>query len=90
MNRFVFKAKLEQDKDGTWWYVHVPKEVRDSLKHLERHGIIHVRVAIGRASWDGSMLPWADGSAQVSVNKSVRSRENLGLGQQLEVTLEPR
>jgi hypothetical protein len=35
------------------------------------------------------MLPWADGSAQISINKDVRAKESLQLGDYLYVTLAP-
>ena len=73
--QLVFKVKLEMDRDGTWWYVHVPKNIRDTLKQYEKRGIVPVTVIIGKTAWDGSMLPWADGSAQISVNKRIRDKE---------------
>ncbi|HSX28965.1 MAG TPA: DUF1905 domain-containing protein [Candidatus Saccharimonadales bacterium] len=86
----TFQAQLEQDADGTWWYVHVPKKIRDSFKEFERRGIIHVSVTIGNTTWDGSMLPWADGSAQVSIHKKIRAKEGLERGDTLLVTVRPR
>lgn len=85
MEPLSFIAKLQQDKDGTWWYVHVPEEIRLALKAHERRGIIAVTATIGATSWEGSMLPWADGSAQLSVNKAIRSKEGLELGQEMTV-----
>ena len=90
MQQIAFTSILERDKDGTWWYVHVPKHIRDQLKHLERRGTIAVSATIGRTTWHASMLPWADGSAQITVNKKVRDKEALTLGQELEVLIVPR
>jgi fructose-1-phosphate kinase PfkB-like protein len=90
MDAIVFSSKLEQDPDGTWWYVHVPKDIRDRLKQFEKRGIIHVLVTIGKSTWDGSMLPWTDGSAQISINKGIRSKENLNLGDTLSLSVKPR
>jgi hypothetical protein len=90
MENISFAAVLQQDTDGTWWYVHVPKDVRNSLKQFERRGIIHVSVTLGSSTWEGSMLPWADGTAQISINKKVRAKENLKLGDTLEVSVKPR
>lgn len=88
--RQSFEATLEMDKDGTWWYVHVPKEVRNAYKQYEKRGIVHVTVTVGSTTWDGSMLPWADGSAQISVNKNVRNKESLRLGDTVSVSVLPR
>jgi len=90
MKPLIIQAILEQDTDGTWWYVHIPKTIRDSLKTYEKRGIIHVRATIGATSWDGSLLPWADGSAQISINKRVRDKEKLELGKSLQLSLTPR
>ena len=85
-----FTAKLERDTDGTWWFVHVPKEIRESLKQFEKRGIIHITARVGQTSWDGSMLPWADGSAQISVNKRIRDKESMELGQELIIEIKIR
>jgi hypothetical protein len=90
MEQIAFSGILERDKDGTWWYVHVPKQIRDQLKHLEKRGTIPVSATIGHTTWQASMLPWADGSAQITINKTVRTKEALKLGQELQVRIEPR
>ena len=90
MTQFSFSAKLEMDTDGTWWYVHVPKDIRQKLKHLEKRGMVPVTATIGKTSWDGSLMPWADGSAQLVVKKDIRTKEKLEQGQMLHVYLIPR
>ena len=86
----VIHTTLERDKDGTWYYVHVPKDVRDAYKQLERRGTIAVNVTVGNSLWQASILPWADGSGQISINKKVRDAEGLELGQQIQVEVVPR
>jgi hypothetical protein len=90
MQSQTIEAVLERDKDGTWYYVHVPKEVRDTYKELERRGAIAVTVTVGSSTWQASILPWADGSGQISVNKKVREKESLSLGQQISLEITPR
>jgi hypothetical protein len=89
MDSRAFQAVLDQDKDGTWWYVHVPKDIRADWKYLEKRGIIHVTATIGETSWQGSMLPWADGSAQITINSMIRAREHLVLGQKMTIQITP-
>ena len=60
------------------------------FKPLEKRGTIQVTATIGDSTWDGSMLPWADGSAQVVINKKIRTHEQLELGRELTITIEPR
>jgi hypothetical protein len=81
----TIRSKLERDKDGTWWYLHIPKKVREQLKHAERRGTIAVAATVGESSWEGTLLPWADGSAQLVVKKDVRDRERLRLGDEVVV-----
>jgi Domain of unknown function (DUF1905) len=90
MEQIAFTSTLERDKDGTWWYIHVPKHIRDQLKHLEKRGAIPVSATIGRTTWQASLLPWADGSAQITIKKTVRDKEALTLGQELQVLIVPR
>ena len=90
MTRLTFAATLERDADGTWWYLHVPAEIRAALKEHERRGVVPVTATIGGTTWPGSLLPWADGSAQLTVTARIRARERLELGSEVRVTLEPR
>lgn len=90
MEQIAFTGTLERDQDGTWWFIHVPKHVRDQLKHLEKRGTIHVSATIGCTTWQASLLPWADGSAQITIKKSVRDNEALTLGQELQIVIVPR
>lgn len=83
-------AILECDKDGTWYYVHIPKQIRDAYKPLENRGAIPITVTVGASTWQASMLPWADGSAQISINKRVREKEGLELGQEIQLCIVPR
>lgn len=85
-----FQSELKQDKDGTWWFVHVPRTIREAYKTFERRGSIRVVAAIGNTTWEGSLLPWSDGSAQLNVNRTIRSREGLELGQTLTITVRPK
>ena len=86
----TFAARLERDPDGTWWYVHVPREVRLALKQHERRGTVPVIATIGGSSWDASLMPWADGSAQLVVKRAIRERERLAEGSELSVSVRAR
>lgn len=78
---------LEVDEDGTWHYLHVPTEVRAGWAEHARRGSIRVTATLGASTWDGSLLPWADGSAQLSVNAAIRAREHVAAGDRITVTL---
>lgn len=87
MQRQIITATLECDKDGTWYFVHVPKKVRGIYKEFERRGATAIEVTVGSSTWQASILPWADGSGQISINKRVREKEGLKLGERLEVEI---
>ena len=89
MGPATFSAPLERDKDGTWYYVHVPAEIRSAWRHLERRGFIKVVAVIGGSRWAGSLMPWADGSAQLTIGRAVRRAEGLAPGDTVTVTLDP-
>jgi hypothetical protein len=80
---------LERDGDGTWWFVHVPAEIRSRWRNLERRGFIRVTAEVGNSRWSASLMPWADGSAQLTINSRVRDHEGLDLGADVTVTLAP-
>ena len=90
MESLSFTATLERDKDGTWWYAHVPKEIRQALKHLENRGTIPVDATVGQTTWPASLLPWADGSAQIVIKKAIREKEHLSLGDTIAVSVRER
>lgn len=81
---------VERDPDGTWHYVHVPREVRAAYASLQRRGAVAVTVTLGASTWDASILPWADGSGQVSVGRAVRRREGVEAGDEVTLRIEPR
>jgi hypothetical protein len=89
MEPIAFSATLVQDRDSNWHYVHVPKSIRDSLKSFERRGSIKVQATVGYQTWDGSLLPWADGSAQLSIKQTIRQSQHLQPGDQLIVIIQP-
>lgn len=90
MTVITITATLEMDKDSTWYYIHVPKEIRDSLKEFEHRGSIKVTATLGDTTWECSLLPWADGSAQMSIPKKIREKQELRLGTTLSVQIVPR
>ena len=87
MDAVALDEVLLKDPDGTWFFIHVPKSVRDRWKPSEHRGTIKVTVTVGSTTYDASLLPWADGSAQVSVGRTVREREGLHEGDLVHATL---
>ena len=90
MSPLTFSAPLVRDADGTWWYIKVPEDVRRALKSHERRGVIPITATVGRTTWEASLLPWADGCAQLNINRRLREAEELLLGQAVTATISAR
>lgn len=90
MKPYIVTSTLQRDRDSNWHYVHIPKEVRDDLKHYEKRGIIAVTARIGATTWDGSLMPWADGSAQITINAVIRKKESLTDNNNVTIIIVPR
>ncbi|HEU0266344.1 MAG TPA: DUF1905 domain-containing protein [Candidatus Saccharimonadaceae bacterium] len=66
MKSHTITTTLQRDSDSDWHYPHIPKDVRDDLKSFEKRGHVTVTATIGATTWSGSLMPWADGSAQLT------------------------
>ena len=91
---FRFPAELWlHSGDAGWHFVTLPTDVADEIDDLtsgNRRGFGSVRVTatIGSTTWDTSIFPdTASESFVLPVKKQVRTRENVGAGETVEVTL---
>lgn len=74
-----------------WQCVSVPVELTKPLEFIAGHfGFIAVNVNIGNTSWQTSLMPMGDGTHFIAVPAKVRSKENLSLGAEVEVSFEIR
>ena len=68
------------ERENGWYYVAVPTWITEELVGLGDRGLIAVRAAVGSTNWDTSLLPMGDGTHFVALNKQVRSRNDLDVG----------
>jgi len=88
--KLSFKAPLEHiNEPGGWWYVRVPKEIRDVLKPLEVRGYTKIIVTVGKTAWETSMMPLGGGIAMIALKAEARKTESLEEGQQISLTIAP-
>lgn len=76
--------------EGGWHYVRIPPELTDGLSGRGRYGMIPVGVQLGSSRWQTSLMPMGDGFYFVALNKRVRSAEDIRLGDDVHLTVEPR
>ncbi len=71
---------------GGWHYVAVPQSYTDALKPLAERGLVAVRATVGNSSWDTSLLPMGDGSQFIPLPAAVRRKENITIGNVVELS----
>ena len=69
-----------------WHYVSVPIELSKPLEHLADRGVIAVTAKVGETSWPTSLLPMGDGTHLIALSAKVRKKENLFLGEMVELS----
>lgn len=85
------QGALQQDPDGTWQFIRVPPEVRSALgAGARRGGTIPVVARIVDREWPTSLLPWADGAAQLNIPATHRRALGVHPGDVLTVEVSPR
>lgn len=92
---FHFTAPLwEADIDAAWHFVTVPHDISDEIEATSPaadvgFGSVRVRVTVGATTWDTSVFPSRQRQAyDLPVKKSVRQREGLVAGDEVEVRLQ--
>jgi len=88
----TFTAKIERfEMKGGWYFVPVPAELKKSLEFLSTNfGFIPITATVGNTSWQTSLLPKGDRTHFIALPAKVRSKENLSLGDEVEVSFEIR
>lgn len=71
---------------GGWYYVAVPQEYTDELKPLAVRGLVAVKATVGGSSWQTSLLPMGDGSQFLALPAKVRQKEQITIGDVIEVS----
>ncbi len=71
---------------GGWHYVVAPQEYTDELKPLAVRGLVAVEATVGSSSWQTSLLPMGDGSQFLALPAKVRQKEQITVGDVIEVS----
>ena len=78
------------ERENGWYFVSVPSGLSKPHAHLADRGLIAVTARVGNTSWPTSLLPMGDGTHFIALPAKVRSKENLTLGKEVEVSFEIR
>ena len=85
--RKEFKAKLDRFEGvGTWTYVEIPFDVE---KAFGKGGQVRIKAKINGVSFRSSLTPNGDGTHFLVVNKSVRDKAKVKVGDRVTVVVEP-
>ena len=81
------------DAAGRWSFITVPEEQSAEIKaHAfgspRGFGSVKVEARIGEVSWQTSVFPLNSGGYLLPVKKEVRTRADIGVGDEVTVTLE--
>ncbi len=87
----TFIAKIERfEREKGWYYVSVPMELSQPLEYLADRGLIAVTVKVGQSSWQTSLLPMGNGTHFIALPAKVRSKENLSIDSEIEISFKMR
>ncbi len=76
---------------GGWFYLTVPQELSRSLSHLAKHfGFVAITARVGQTVWDTSLVPMGSGVHGIPLPAKVRTQEKLSLGDEVEISFDPR
>ena len=84
---YTFTAEVRLfPQAGGWHYVVAPQEFTDELKPLAERGLVAVEATVGGSSWQTSLLPMGDGSQFLALPAKVRQKEQITIGDVIEVS----
>jgi hypothetical protein len=87
MMKREFRAKLTRFEGvGTWTYVKVPFDVET---HFGKGGQVKVKGHVNGAEFRSSLMPDGDGQHFLVVNKAVRDKAKVKVGDRVTVVVEP-
>ncbi|WP_100811149.1 MULTISPECIES: DUF1905 domain-containing protein [unclassified Microbacterium] len=80
--------------DASWFFTDLPPDDSEAIREMQDpalrrgFGAVRIRVTIGDSVWMTSMFPSSAGTYTVPLKKSVRDRQGLAEGDQVQVRVE--
>jgi hypothetical protein len=96
MLEFTFDGEILQGQgEGAWHFVQLPLDLGEQLARIAagsrmrgRWGSLKVEATVGHTTWRTSIFPDEDGSFLLPIKAQVRTTEDVGEGDLVEVILE--
>jgi hypothetical protein len=96
MLEFTFDGEIVVGQgDGAWHFIQLPIDLGEELGRIAsgggmrgRWGSLKVEATVGHSTWKTSIFPDEDGSFLLPIKASIRSAEDVGEGDLVEVILE--
>ena len=86
MKKYTITGEVEIfPQKGGWYYIQVPVEITQPLKNFADRGLIPILAKIGSSTWKTSLLPKGDGTHFIALKQKVRKKENIFLGDIIQV-----
>ncbi len=88
---FYVKAKVQIfPLQNPWVYVSVHKDYTEMFAGMMDRGLFPITVTLGNSTWNTSLLPKGDGTHFIPLNAKVRKKEDVKIGDTIELTFIPR
>jgi hypothetical protein len=94
MLEFSFDGEIVTGQgDGAWHFVQLPLDLGEELARIAgrmrgRWGSLKVEATIGHTTWNTSIFPDEEGSFLLPVKQEIRTAEEVGEGDLVEVIME--
>lgn len=84
---FPVKGTVELfPQKGGWHYIRVSKKYTEITKDLADRGLVAITATLGKSSWKTSLLPMGDGTQFIALPATVRKKENIKIGDNIELS----
>ena len=85
--RFTARGKVEIfPQKGGWVYVRGPQTYENLGVAKPKWGLVPITATLRQTSWKTSLLPMGDGTLFIALNKKVREKEDIKVGDMVQVS----
>lgn len=87
-NVFKFKSKIWiWPGDYGWHFITLPKEIYTKIRKYYPKGFVKIEARINKTSWNTSLFPHKASGYLLCINKKIRNKECLFVGDEIVVNL---
>ncbi len=83
---YIIKAKVWRwPGDGGWHFITLDKKLSDSIRAVYTKGFVKIEAKIGKTSWNTSLFPHKKSGYILCVNKMIRKKEDVYVGDEIKI-----